>query len=233
MGSDMVPSDTAVLDLLRKTERMTVSELAAELAVTATAVRQRLTRLMAHGLIERDVHREGRGRPSHQYRLTTKGRRRAGANFSDLAIALWQEVRSISDPDVRKGLLGRISHRLVALYGDRVSGETVAQRMESLVQLMRERQIPFEVEERDGLPVLNALACPYPDLADADRAVCAMERQFVAEAVGHDVRLERCRLDGDECCSFGLRTAAGTSSESASAGLVPVEVSDPGRAFVN
>jgi hypothetical protein len=36
-----------------------------------------------------------------RFRLTEKGRRRAGANFADLAIALWQEIREIKDPEVR------------------------------------------------------------------------------------------------------------------------------------
>ena len=74
--------------------------------------------------------------------------------------------------------------------------------MESLAGLFNERRIPFAVESEAGLPVLTALACPYPDLAEQDRDVCAMEREIFAEVLGQDVRLDQCRLDGGERCQF-------------------------------
>lgn len=120
-------------------------------------------------------------------------------------MALWQEVRSIRDLEVRQGLLQRISRRMVDLYGDRLSSGTLEQRMERVVELMGERQLEFEVEHREGLPVLNALSCPYPELAEMDRGVCAMERTFLAEALGQDVRLDKCRLDGESCCAFEVK----------------------------
>ena len=84
-------SDDALLDLLRSRGPLGVAELAAAMEVTATAVRQRLTRLLAQGDIERTIERITRGRPVHRYCLTEKGHRRAGSNFTDLAMALWQE----------------------------------------------------------------------------------------------------------------------------------------------
>ena len=45
-------SDADLLDLLRATDWMDVSEMAGRLEVTPTAVRQRLSRLMAQGLIQ-------------------------------------------------------------------------------------------------------------------------------------------------------------------------------------
>ena len=49
MTQELVGSDQVILDLLRKREEMTVSELSDSTNVTATAVRQRLTRLLAQG----------------------------------------------------------------------------------------------------------------------------------------------------------------------------------------
>jgi predicted ArsR family transcriptional regulator len=58
-------SDSAVLDLLRKLDFLTVSQLAAAMEVTDTAARQRLNRLMVQGLITRTTAHSRRGRPSH------------------------------------------------------------------------------------------------------------------------------------------------------------------------
>lgn len=198
-------SDVAILDLLRKRQSMTVSELAKALGVTATAVRQRLTRLLGQELIGRISHRQGRGRPSHRYQLTSKGQRQAGHNFGDLALVLWEEMRAIGDPEVRRGLLTRLARRLAEQYSDQIEGNSISEKMASAAELFRKRRIPLEVGQSDGLPILNVLACPYPELAEQDRAICAVEKQMFSELFGGDVRLSDCRLDGGTCCTFEMR----------------------------
>jgi DeoR family suf operon transcriptional repressor len=195
-------SDVGLLDLLRKHGPLSVAQLKGAMQVTATAVRQRLVRLMARGEIERQTQRISRGRPVHRYLLTEKGRRRAGANFADLAMALWQEIREIKDAEVRRGLLQRISRRLATLYADQICGSSLDERMESLAAIFGERQIPFEVDRSRDLPLLRATACPYPDLAEKDRTVCSMERMMFSELLGQNLRLSDCRLDGHNCCTF-------------------------------
>lgn len=197
-------SDTTILDLLRRGEALTVAQLSELMGVTATAVRQRLNRLMGQGLIQRQTAKSGRGRPSHRYELTPAGRRQSGANFADLAMALWQEIRQIKDADVRRGLLNRIAGQLATLYSDQIRGSTTEEKMASLVEIFEQRQIPFEIESSYELPVLTALACPYPDLAEQDRGVCAMEKMMFAELLGEDLKLSQCRLDGASCCTFEL-----------------------------
>jgi predicted ArsR family transcriptional regulator len=195
-------SDQGLLDLLRKSGPMSVAELARQTKVTATAVRQRLTRLLAHGDIERTSAKAARGRPSHRYGLTDQGRKKSGSNFADLAMVLWQEVREIKDPEVRRGLLTRLSQRLAGLYAGRIRGENTAERMESLAEVFGERRVPLEVDKTHELPVLTVVACPYPELAEQDRGVCAMEKQMFGVLLGENVHLSQCRLDGGNCCTF-------------------------------
>jgi len=143
-------SDTAILDLLRRRHEATVSELADAMDVTATAVRQRLQRLMFQGFIRRIDRRQSRGRPTHGYSLTSSGRRKAGENFADLATVLWEEVRAIEDDQVRQTLIQGVARRLAKLYARQVHGESVAERMESIALLFGERQIPISVEHSEG-----------------------------------------------------------------------------------
>jgi len=198
-------SDKSIVEYLRRQGGASINDLVDFAGVTATAVRQRLARLMEQGLIVRKAETVGRGRPSHRYSLSEKGIRTSGTNYEDLASVLWTEVRAIEDPEVRRGLLKRIVSRLAELYRDQVSGNTVDQRMESLVRLMQERNLPFEVRkpnEEGQLPVLTALACPYPELAEQDRTVCSMEKMLFAEVLGEGLRLSSCRLDGEDHCTF-------------------------------
>ena len=215
--------DHAVIDLLRVDDGLGIGGLASSLGVTATAVRQRLDRLMRQGLVERSTTGGRRGRPSHTYRLTESGRRIGGDNFHDLAIVLWREIRSVSDAEVRRGLIGRIGTSLAGLHRDEVRGATPRDRLHDVAALMRRNQIACVVEEPagpddaartpsgdaagGGLPVLTSYACPYPDLAEQDRGICAAERVMIEELVGRPVRLAECRLDGGTCCRFSMAEA--------------------------
>jgi len=222
-------SDAAILDLLRRTGTLGILELVANTHVTATAVRQRLCRLMKLGLVCRETANMGRGRPQHRYMLTEKGRRRIGGNFEDLAMVLWKEIRSVPDSAVRRGLYGRIAKNMAGLYKDQITGSTVSERAQSIAKVFAERDVPFIVEQptgetpgqTGGLPVLTALACPYPQLAEQDRGVCAMERMMLEELLSSGVRLNECRLDGDSCCRF---TPAGVSASRPAAPLEVVQV---------
>ena len=108
-------------------------------------------------------------------------------------------------------LLQRISGRLATLYAGQVRGSSIEEKMESLAEMFRERQIPFEVDRSRELPLLRATACPYPDLAEQDRSVCSMERLMFSELLGTNVRLSDCRLDGHNCCTFEPVGSAGSA----------------------
>lgn len=195
-------SDARLLEILRLRGPQSVTDLANATDVTATAVRQRLSRLTSQGMIERVAVKAERGRPSHRYSLTDKARRQAGSNFADLALVLWREVRAVKDPDVRRGLLKRITEAMAEQYRPHVSGQSLEERMRSLQSLFGERGVPFAVEHEQGLPVLTVLDCPYPELAEDDRGICAVEKMMFSDLLEQPVTLSQCRLDGHTCCQF-------------------------------
>jgi DeoR family transcriptional regulator, suf operon transcriptional repressor len=195
-------SDAGLLDLLRITGPLGVSELADAMEVTPTAVRQRLVRLLAQQSIEREATRHGRGRPRHRYWLTEKGLRLTGLNFTDLAVTLWEEIRKQEDPELRRETLRRIARALALGYADQMHGETPAERMNSLAELLAQRRIPVSVEQSAEGTVLTAHACPYPKLAEQDQDVCNMERMMFSELLGSHVELTQCRLQGGAECRF-------------------------------
>lgn len=202
--TDLRSADSVVVDLLRIGDVAGIGDLASSLGVTATAVRQRLDRLMRAGLVERTTVRKPRGRPSHAYSLTALGRRTGGDNFRDLAFVLWREIRGVREPSVRQGLLSRIGAAMAGMYRGRVSGETSGERLQSVAAILQSRNISCDVASTDaaGLPVLTSYACPYPELAEQDRGICAAERLMLQDLVGAPVALSDCRLDGGTCCRF-------------------------------
>ena len=217
-------SDSVLVELLRTNGQTGVGELASSLRVTATAVRQRLERLMREGIVMREVvitSADGgssgarrRGRPAHVYGLTEKGVRTGGDNFRDLATVLWSEIRRVESPEVRRGLLSRVGSAMAGLYEEQVGGGTLHERLERVAGVFRDRQINCAVEytsKPDGGPfaVLTNHVCPYPEIAEQDRGICAAERLMLQDHLRTSVSLATCRLDGFDCCRF----AVGVGSE--------------------
>jgi predicted ArsR family transcriptional regulator len=98
--------------------------------------------------------------------------------------------------------LERVASGLAETYRPQLRGDSLDEKMQSVGALFEQRSVPIKVDRSGPLPVLTALACPYPDLAERDRGVCAMERMLLADLLGRDVVLTGCRLDGRGCCTF-------------------------------
>jgi predicted ArsR family transcriptional regulator len=206
MGPDYGDSsDRPLLDLIRRKGPLTVSELAAALGVTATAVRVRLARLVGSGFVERRTEHGKRGRPRHTYQASVEAHRRLGQNYADLAVVLWEEMmRTVEDRKLRRVLFARITERLAELYRGQVNGEGWEGRLVQLGSVLHERGIEAEVARRDDdrPPFLRQLSCPYFELAESDPAICALERKMFEKVLGRGLRLSQCRLDGHRSCDF-------------------------------
>ncbi|SMP57132.1 transcriptional regulator [Neorhodopirellula lusitana] len=219
-GVNVRSVDRELLLCLRSGEPKTIGDLTEILGVTATAIRQRIERLLETGLIDREKIVAGRGRPTFRYLLTVAGYRKAGADASDLAEAMWREILELPEGEVRERLVSAIAKRMGQQYATAmddgplpvdddqlaVSSGPFAQRMRQLSAMLQGREIAAILSPGDDLdlPVLDIEACPYPNLTDAsdDRTMCRLEEKMLSEALGKEVHLSQCRLDGDSCCQF-------------------------------
>ena len=198
-------SDRSLLDLIRRDGPLSVAQLAARQGVTPTAIRNRLSRLVGSGMVERRTEQGGRGRPRHTYQASVEAHKRLGQNYADLAVVLWDEMmRTVEDSKLRRYLFGRITDRLAEIYRSQLSGEDLTGRLVQLGTLLHDRGIEAEVAlgEEGVNPVLKQHSCPYYELAEVDRAICAMERKMFEKVLGRGLRLSQCRLDGGRSCHF-------------------------------
>lgn len=201
---------------MRSGNSFSIGDLIESLNVTATAIRQRIDRLFERGLIEREKIVAGRGRPTYAYRITDSGRRVSAADSTELAEALWREILSIEDPDLRDRLLTSVAQRLGREYAAQLDEDApLEERMRVLSRLLSARRVNSDVISEGTLPVLDINACPYPTLADGtgDHSMCRLEEKVISEALGKPVQLSQCRLDGDTCCQFAP-TENSTASDS-------------------
>ena len=205
-------ADTSVRDVdrdllvaMRDGQTAGIGELTQRLQVTATAIRQRIERLLEARLIDREKSVAGRGRPTYHYCINNAGRQVIGADPSDLVQAMWEEILAIEDPQLRDLMLQRVAERLGREYAAQLDDEApLDERMQRLSALLASRRVSSDVISSGELPVLDIGTCPFPTLADGtnDHSMCRLEEKVLSEALGEQLQLSQCRLDGDACCQF-------------------------------
>jgi predicted ArsR family transcriptional regulator len=120
-------------------------------------------------------------------------------------VALWEEMMgTVADRKLRRLLFTRLTDRLAEIYRSKVTGQEWEGRLVQLSHVLHDRGVAAEVARDDaGLATaLRQLSCPYYELAENDRAICALERKMLEKVLGRALRLSQCRLDGDRSCDF-------------------------------
>ena len=206
------PNDQNFLEQLHHMGGGTIQEICGAVGVTATAVRQRLGRLEAQGLVLHEVVRAGRGRPHHVFRVSDEGLRHLGENYRDLALILWRSIHRLEDEAVRNGVLRKVRDEFVRQYGRVAPDGPIRDRMVQLQQELSSHG--YDVEIGDGeLPILRENSCPYQDLASVDPSICEMEADVYSRILNAEVSLTQCCLDGHSSCEFHVQELTVSEAE--------------------
>jgi DeoR family suf operon transcriptional repressor len=193
------------MTILQRSGKSSVRELEKALGVTANAVRQQLSNLMAEGYVEQEVERTGRGRPRHIYSLTAAGRTLFPHHYDEFTNGLLREILISEGSRKVAELLERMGRRLAAQYEGELAGLATVERTARLTELLNAKGILAEMRlQPDGI-VFHEYTCPYYDLARQYRAICDMEEGMIAQAVRQPVELVACTLDGSHGCQFRIR----------------------------
>jgi predicted ArsR family transcriptional regulator len=194
-----------VLTILQRRGKASVKDLENALGVTANAVRQQVTNLMAEGYVQQEVERAGRGRPRHIYSLTSAGRTLFPHHYDEFTNGLLREILISDGSQKVEQLLERIGRRLAAQYESELAGLATVERTARLTELLNAKGILAEMRlQPDGI-VFHEYTCPYYELAREHRAICDMEEGMIAQAVKQPVELVACTLDGNHGCQFRIQ----------------------------
>jgi predicted ArsR family transcriptional regulator len=193
-----------VLRAIQLRGRASIKDVAADLGVTTSAVRQQLAKLEASGVVRADKVRDGVGRPYHIYSATPQAHDLFYKDYGDLARLLMAEVARMQPLDAQEGVLSRVSTRLALLYRNQISGQKLSERVGAWTELLDHRGVPAELEESEEGYVLHEHGCPYQTIAVENRAVCELESRVMADLLKSRVERTHCVLDGHPSCQFTI-----------------------------
>ncbi len=203
-----------ILEYLLRQGRATVKELGNLLGLTSTGIRQHLTVLERDGLVDAHEERGRVGRPPRVYSHTHKADALLPKTYDAQASVLLEEVRSSQGNEGLHGLLHKVAERMASPYIDRVKGMSIPDRVQETARIMEEQGCLVEVREVEGDDYyIDEFTCPFPKVAEQDRAVCALHVDFVRILTGGDTRLTQSLLRGERACSYRIRGNAGSPAK--------------------
>jgi predicted ArsR family transcriptional regulator len=188
----------------------TAASVAAELSLSAPAVRRHLDALLEAGEAEaREASRRGprgRGRPAREYLLTDAGRARFGHGYDDLAVSA---LRFLAREGGESAVRAFADHRTAELLGpaERVAGGgSVAERVDALARQLSARGYAAQLREvaaagggRPGIQLCQH-HCPVAHVAAEFPQLCEAETHAFAEILGtHVQRLSTIARGGAAC----------------------------------
>jgi predicted ArsR family transcriptional regulator len=191
-----------VLKAIQLRGQASIKDLATDMGVTRSTVRQHLLRLQARGAIRVKQVREGVGRPYHVYSATPQAHNLFQNDYGELTQLLLKEIASTQGGEALQRLLRRVSDRLAARYREQIRGQELADQLTAWAELLDKKGVTVEIKGTEDGYVLQEHGCPYQSVATENRAVCEMERQVMARLLESSVELTKCILDGHPRCQF-------------------------------
>ena len=198
---------TELVTALKHAGEATADDLAAQLGVTVSAVRQQLDGLAADGLVAWRPLARGRGRPTHVYRLTRAAEPLFPKAYGGLTTELLGYVAD-ADPDLVDDIFDRRRQRRLEEAQARLAGRgsDFAARVAELARILDEDGYLASWEAlADGSYRIVEHNCAVLDVAERYGQACTSEIAFLRQALP-DARVERVShmISGAHSCAYQI-----------------------------
>jgi predicted ArsR family transcriptional regulator len=187
---------------------LTVDELAAQLRLTANAVRAQLTSMERDGIVRRGGQRRGVTRPSHLFELTPETEQLLSHAYLPLLTQLLKVFAEGLPSTEVKRLFRRAGRGLAdeLAVAQRPAG-TLRSKVHFASRLMNEQLGAITHVEENGSYVIRGAGCPLAALSGKHPAVCLSMESMLQELLDTPVR-ECCDRTGRPRCCFEVRSSA-------------------------
>lgn len=205
-----------ILEALRRSTGLTADRLAAQLGVTAMAVRKHLAILERDGLLAARVERRPVGRPVHIYTLTPQAQDSFPQRYQDLTTDLLDDLRALDGEEKVNLLFRRRADRAYATLAPAVAGHCLPDRLTTLADFLdRQGYLAAWETTPEGDYLLKEHNCAIYGVAQCTPEACACELDLFRRLLD-DVEIEREQhvVDGDCLCSYRLRPKTAPRSAS-------------------
>ncbi len=193
----------AILKSLKMRGDARAEELAADLGVTVSAMRQHLAGLSSDGLVAHKELRDGRGRPRHIYFVTDRGDAMFPRNYPDVANELLGYIDD-SDHELVEKAFRRRRDRRIRQANVRLAGKPFEERVAELARILDEDGYLATVEDAgEGGYRIVEHNCAILGIAERYGQACSSEIEFI-RSVLPDAEVNRVShiVSGQRHCAY-------------------------------
>ena len=209
--SDLVPSRQTILRLLKQQGPSDSEALAAQLGISAMAVRQHLYALQAQKLVTYQEEQRPIGRPAKMWGLTPAAESHFPDAHAGLTVNLLNAVEQTFGEQGVKRVVLQSTHQQIESYRSRIpAGASLQIRLKTLISLRNEEGYMAEVQRQsDGSFFLIENHCPICAAANVCPMLCDSELEVFRAILGDDGVIERTEhmLAGARRCVYRILPA--------------------------
>ncbi|MBB4663127.1 helix-turn-helix transcriptional regulator [Conexibacter arvalis] len=212
--AELPPTRRALLVTLRKRGEARAEELAQELGVTVSAIRQHLAGLAAADLVVHRDERSGPGRPRRSYALGPAAEALFPKAYGTLTLELLDHLAD-EDPGVVRRAFERRRDARVARVRARLEGLSFEQQVAEVAKVLDEDGYLADLSRTDDGEgfLLREHNCAILAVARRYGHACATELSFLREVLpGAKVTRVAHILSGHHACVYEVRPEAATDA---------------------
>jgi len=194
-----------IINLLKRSQGLSVNELAARLNMSYMGIKQHCIDLEKGGYLDtrRRPRTEGTGRPEMAYRLTQRAHELFPEASNPATIEILHAAEKLYGPTAPDKLLMIWFQSKAEDYEARVKGETLETRAKSLVKLRDNEGCMAELEEENGLCIVE-FHSPIADVLRAFPIVARLETELFHRVLRAEVTRQEETVSGLYQCRFRI-----------------------------
>jgi predicted ArsR family transcriptional regulator len=190
-----------ILCHIKRHGQATIAELARVLGLTTVTIRHHLQILREMELLEKPnpKPRSGPGRPEMVYRLTKRADKHLPRNYDQLSLALVDVLSRSPKPDSLAQLFLLAGHE-VGQQAELEQKAQAEQHVKDVCLWLESRGYFLSCETKRNLLHIRIRHCPYLEIAQRHKAICAFDQGLLGRLFEAPVRVAKRIAVGDEEC---------------------------------
>jgi predicted ArsR family transcriptional regulator len=191
--------------LLKRRGSASLDEAEDATGLARTTLREHFSRLERDGLVKRSTVRQGKGRPSLRYALSSAGERLFPSQDHRLLSAMLDFLQAEGRADLVERFFRKywddrlldVRHKL-----DRIDGADGKKRLEALDEILREQGFMPEIRSEDAKLIIRECNCPFPEAVKRTRLPCRLEASFFEQILDQEASRVSYIPDGSPACIY-------------------------------
>ncbi len=194
-----------VVDLLKKEQALTVSQLLSHFSISDIALRRHLKTLEREGTLEAKTVKQEIGRPFLQYCLTEKAQKNFTQHYEQLSVSMLDRLEKQFGKDFVEALITEWTEDRMECYKQQLLPyKNLPDKMEQLLTIQKQEGYMSSLKQIDPQRFqLEQYHCPIYSVACNYKAACHTEELVFQELLPNaKVKMNSCIAAGEQCCSF-------------------------------